>query len=73
MKQDLSTFPSFALILKECQGDWEKAQANYFIAVAMWHEDIVSEAKRLLDNAKTELRGITAKMLLQEFLGVNHR
>ena len=36
-------------------------------------EDVVSEAKRLLDNAKTELRSITAKMLLQEFLGVNHR
>jgi len=73
MKETLSTFPVFATILKESKGDWEKAQVEFFIKVANWHETLVTEVNTILDNESTQLQGLTAKMILKMLLGENHK
>jgi hypothetical protein len=69
MQETLSTFPLFQDCLQECGGDVEKAFSQYFIRVIGWHGRLTAEILNLADNAKTELRGMTAKMVLETILG----
>jgi len=69
MEEDCSTFPDFVKTLGECKADMDEALGQYIIRVTCWHEKLVSNIKKLLANEKTELRGLTAKMVLQEILG----
>jgi len=69
MEEDCSTFPDFVDTLKECKANVDEALGQYVIRVRCWHEKFSSGIEKLLANEKTELQGLTPKMVLQEILG----
>lgn len=69
MQETLSTFPMFEDCMRECGGDLEKAFSQYVVKVYDWHGRLALDIVNLIENAKTELRGMTPKMVLETILG----
>lgn len=69
MQETLSTFPLFQDCLRECGGDLEKAFSQYVVKVNDWHGRLTLDIINLVENAKTELRDMTPRMVLETVLG----